>query len=97
MLSLIAEASRLGYQAGCLTYFQAVKGLFSGEKGHMFKELKKRIEGILSLGSQNMERPQIKKNNESNIPGVYIIGDLVGAPVIKLAMEQGYNVKGVSP
>ncbi len=62
------------------------------KEGHMFKELKKRIEGILSSGSRNMERPQIKKNNESNIPGVYIIGDLAGAPVIKLAMEQGYNV-----
>ena len=28
---------------------------------------------------------------ESNIPGLYVVGDLSGAPVIKLAMEQGFN------
>ena len=51
-----------------------------------------RIESLLSSGTGDRQRPQINKNLESNIPGLYIIGDLAGAPVIKLAMEQGYNV-----
>ncbi len=37
-------------------------------------------------------RPQLDVNNLSNVPGLYIVGDLAGAPVIKLAMEQGYEV-----
>ncbi|GMT48547.1 MAG: pyridine nucleotide-disulfide oxidoreductase [bacterium] len=58
----------------------------------MFNKIKGRIEDILSSGSINTERPLIKKNNGSNIPGVYIIGDLAGAPVIKFAMKQGYDI-----
>lgn len=38
------------------------------------------------------ERPFLKKHNESNISGLYIIGDLAGAPVIKYAMAQGFEV-----
>ena len=38
------------------------------------------------------ERPALKDNKESSIPGLYVIGDLAGAPVIKLAMTDGYNV-----
>jgi NosR/NirI family transcriptional regulator, nitrous oxide reductase regulator len=37
-------------------------------------------------------RPVVDSHYESNIPGLYVVGDLSGAPVIKLAMEQGYNV-----
>lgn len=37
-------------------------------------------------------RPILDRNFQSNIPGLYVIGDLAGAPVIKLAMEQGYTV-----
>ena len=37
-------------------------------------------------------RPQLSAKFESNIPGLFVVGDLAGAPVIKLAMEQGYNV-----
>jgi len=51
-----------------------------------------KIETLLSIGTGDRQRPQINKNLESNIPGLYIIGDLAGAPVIKLAMEQGFNV-----
>ena len=39
-----------------------------------------------------MRRPEIKRANESSVPGLYIVGDLAGAPVIKLAMAQGYEV-----
>jgi NosR/NirI family transcriptional regulator, nitrous oxide reductase regulator len=34
-------------------------------------------------------RPVLNDRFESNIPGLYIVGDLAGAPVVKLAMEQG--------
>ncbi len=54
--------------------------------------LKQWLEKILYSASEGTQRPLIKKNYESNVPGLYIIGDLAGAPVIKYAMEQGYNV-----
>src|SRR5579864_5732441 len=46
------------------------------------------------LDSPNMptRRPVVGPNFESNISGLYIIGDLAGAPVVKLAMEQGSDV-----
>lgn len=50
------------------------------------------IESILTSGSNGMERPLLKKNHESNIPGIYIVGDLAGAPVIKYAMQQGHDI-----
>lgn len=37
-------------------------------------------------------RPVVDSRFESNVPGLYIIGDLAGAPVVKLAMEQGFDV-----
>ena len=37
-------------------------------------------------------RPVLDDDLQSNIPGVYVIGDLSGAPVVKLAMEQGFRV-----
>jgi len=58
----------------------------------MLAKLQMMTHGILSSGSAERQRPQTNKNFESNVPGLYIIGDLAGAPVIKLAMEQGYNV-----
>ena len=44
--------------------------------------------------SSNMptRRPVLRANFESNISGLYVIGDLAGAPVVKLAMEQGNDV-----
>ena len=39
-----------------------------------------------------MARPLLTDQLESNIPGLYVAGDLAGAPVVKLAMEQGYQV-----
>ncbi len=47
---------------------------------------------MLASGSTDHRRPQLSKTNESNVKGLYIIGDLAGAPVIKLAMEQAVEV-----
>jgi thioredoxin reductase/polyferredoxin len=55
-------------------------------------KIRERIIDILHSGSSQNERPFLKKHNESNIAGLYIIGDLAGAPVIKYAMAQGYEV-----
>ena len=51
--------------------------------------IRNNLETLLTSGSRDNRRPQLGKNNESNIKGLYIIGDLAGAPVIKLAMAQG--------
>ena len=37
------------------------------------------------------ELPHLSKDYESNIPGMYIVGDLADAPVIKIALNQGYD------
>jgi len=58
----------------------------------MGTRLREAWRAILSSGDMPSRRPVLRKNNESNIPGLYIIGDLAGAPVIKLAMAQGYEV-----
>ena len=39
-----------------------------------------------------MSRPVLSDQLESNVPGLYVAGDLAGAPVVKLAMEQGHQV-----
>lgn len=36
--------------------------------------------------------PELSRNYESNMPGLYIIGSLAGYPLIKHAMNQGYDV-----
>lgn len=36
--------------------------------------------------------PELTRHYESNVPGVYIIGSLAGYPLIKQAMNQGYDV-----
>jgi len=36
--------------------------------------------------------PELTARYESNVPGVYIIGSLAGYPLIKQAMNQGYDV-----
>jgi thioredoxin reductase/polyferredoxin len=55
-------------------------------------KIKQALVDILHSGSSQIERPFLKKNNESNVAGLYVIGDLAGAPVIKYAMAQGYEV-----
>src|SRR5262245_66574286 len=40
--------------------------------------------------------PHLSKDYESNIKGLFIVGDLADAPVIKLALKQGHDtVDGV--
>jgi NosR/NirI family nitrous oxide reductase transcriptional regulator len=58
----------------------------------LMQKIRRQCVSILHSGSSANERPLLKKHNESNIPGLYIIGDLAGAPVIKYAMAQGYEV-----
>ena len=58
----------------------------------MLAKAKQLIDGILSSANMIQRRPELKANRESNISGLYVIGDLAGAPVIKLAMAQGYEV-----
>ena len=38
--------------------------------------------------------PKLDKHRQSNIPGLYIVGDLADAPIIKVALNQGYDVAG---
>ena len=36
--------------------------------------------------------PQVNEKHESNIPGLYIIGEVSGIPLIKLGLNQGNNL-----
>ena len=38
------------------------------------------------------ELPRIDRHHQSNVKGLYIVGDLADAPVIKVALKQGYDV-----
>src|SRR5215472_15027807 len=58
----------------------------------MLTKVKQSIEAVLTSGDMQERRPALKAHRESNIPGLYVIGDLAGAPVIKLAMGQGVEV-----
>lgn len=59
----------------------------------MISQLQKMIEDhVFATADGRTRRPQLSADNESNVPGLFIVGDLAGAPVIKLAMEQGYQV-----
>ncbi len=51
-----------------------------------------KTEEILTSGSRDNRRPVLGKGFESNIKGLHIIGDLAGAPVIKLAMAQAVEL-----
>ena len=58
----------------------------------MLAKARQFIDGIIASPNMVQRRPDISADRESNIPGLYVIGDLAGAPVIKLAMAQGYEV-----
>ena len=49
-----------------------------------------RVEFSSSLGIP--ERPRLDRDHQSNVPGLYIVGDLADAPIIKVALRQGYAV-----
>jgi NosR/NirI family nitrous oxide reductase transcriptional regulator len=38
------------------------------------------------------ELPELTARHESNVKGLYIVGDLADAPIIKVALNQGYEV-----
>ena len=58
----------------------------------MPNKVQEKLEAVFNSSNMLQRRPALKAHNESNIPGVYVIGDLAGAPVIKLAMAQGFEV-----
>jgi thioredoxin reductase/polyferredoxin len=58
----------------------------------MLKRIQEKIQAVLASGDLPTRRPALRAHRESNIPGLYVIGDLAGAPVIKLAMAQGVEV-----
>ncbi len=47
---------------------------------------------VLDSPNADSRRPMLDANLESNVPGLFVVGDLAGAPVIKLAMEHGDRV-----
>lgn len=51
-----------------------------------------KIDAALQSGSDANRQPIVRQHNESNVRDMFVIGDLAGAPVIKLAMDQGYQV-----
>ena len=58
----------------------------------VLQAIKARVDSVLRSGDGPSRRPVLNKHNESNVKNMYIIGDLAGAPVIKLAMKQGYEL-----
>ena len=58
----------------------------------MLGRLQRRLEGILQTANMPTRRPVVNAHQESHVRGFYVIGDLTGAPVIKQAMEQGFEV-----
>ena len=57
----------------------------------MFNRIQNKLQGIFETATDQVRRPVLSKNRESNIPGLFVVGDLAGAPVIKLAMQQGFE------
>src|SRR5213594_769674 len=58
----------------------------------MLKDLTRVIQAVLDSPNADTRRPVIDANLESNISGLFVIGDLAGSPVVKLAMAQGSQV-----
>ena len=58
----------------------------------MFERMRQFVMGILNSPNMPSPRPVVNDRHESNVYGIYIAGELAGAPVVKLAMEQGYAV-----
>lgn len=48
--------------------------------------------GVEFPGDDPNAVPQVSSTYESNVPGLYIVGALAGYPLIKQAMNQGYEV-----
>lgn len=48
--------------------------------------------GVVFPNSDSTSVPQLSEQYESNLPGLYVVGALAGYPLIKQAMNQGYEV-----
>ncbi|MDP1592688.1 MAG: cyclic nucleotide-binding domain-containing protein [Gallionella sp.] len=48
--------------------------------------------GVVFPNADSTAVPQLSEQYESNVPGLYIVGALAGYPLIKQAMNQGYEV-----
>lgn len=48
--------------------------------------------GVCFPNTDSTSVPQLTEQYESNVPGLYIVGALAGYPLIKQAMNQGYEV-----
>lgn len=48
--------------------------------------------GVIFPSADRSSLPQLSSTFESNVPGLYIIGALAGFPLIKKALNQGYEV-----
>jgi NosR/NirI family transcriptional regulator, nitrous oxide reductase regulator len=69
--------------------------MFHNPLASALSSVSSKTSSILSSGSgpdQTFERPKLNANNESSVPGLFVIGDLAGASVIKLAMADGERV-----
>jgi NosR/NirI family nitrous oxide reductase transcriptional regulator len=58
----------------------------------MIGQVRQFVMGVLESPNMPSPRPVLNDHFESNVPGIYVIGELAGAPVVKLAMEQGQAV-----
>ncbi|MGE5326887.1 MAG: NAD(P)-binding domain-containing protein, partial [Deltaproteobacteria bacterium] len=54
--------------------------------------MKNTIRTVFASPNMAERRPVVDEYFESHIRGLYVVGDLCGAPVIKLAMKQGFEV-----
>ena len=36
--------------------------------------------------------PQVDKDGQSNIPGIYVVGELAGTPLVKLGLNAGHDL-----
>ena len=50
------------------------------------------LENLFETATGDLRRPIVSESLESNVKNLFIIGDLAGAPVIKMAMEHGVRV-----
>src|SRR5260370_40204226 len=88
-------ASGMGHARG--EFYNAAEANFAVRRanGHLRRivnRLFKILHDVFESSNMPTRRPVLRANFESNIAGLYIIGDLAGAPAVKLAMEQGNDV-----
>ena len=62
------------------------------EKISVISKARHLVGGVLSTANMPTRRPVLREHFESSVDGVFIVGDLAGAPVIKLALEQGEDL-----